>query len=245
MGNCTCSSYNNNSTPSQKCININELSSISPINRSMDVIINESKSRNKESNHFSSYGKSTEHFSKEFSFEMKMLKEINLVRTNPKEYALKLKDLIKNIINEGDFEYLIAYSYGFNKKILLKNGSKIFLDTIDYLNNLEPLHQLQYCEEIKIQFNKKIFDNDDYILNKKNIENLLINQRIQILKNYKKCAFNIDNVPDPILSIVFQITDDLFEQERRNIILNKDFSNFAVNTLKGLENSFISILSFA
>ena len=241
MGNCTCSNYYNN-IPSQKCINLNELGSISPINHSMDII-NESKSRNKDSNHFSSYGKSTENFSKEFSFEMKMLKEINLVRTNPKEYAMKLKDLSKNIIIEDNFEFLIPY--GFNKKILLKNGSKVFNDTIDYLIKLEPLNQLQYCERIKIQFDNKISDKEDFIINNENIESLLIKHRFQILQNYKNCAFNIDNIPDPILGIVFQIIDDMFNHERRNVILNKEFSNFAVNTIKDFENSFLSILSFA
>ena len=34
-----------------------------------------------------------------------MLKEINFARTNPKEYAIKLKELIKYIIKEGDCEY--------------------------------------------------------------------------------------------------------------------------------------------
>ena len=206
-------------------------------------IINESKSRNKDSNHFSSYGKSTENFSKEFSFEIKMLKEINLVRTNPKEYAIKLKDLCKNIIHEDNFEFLISYS--FNKKIPLKNGSKVFYDTIDYLNQLEPLNELQYCEDIKIQFDNKISDKEDFIINNENIESLLIKHRFQILQNYKNCAFNIDNIPDPILSIVFQIIDDMFNHERRNVILNKEFSNFAVNTIKDFENSFLSILSFA
>ena len=72
-----------------------------------------------------------------------------------------------------------------------------------------------------------------------------MNKRLQILKTYKNCAFNIDNIPDPILSIVFQIIDDMFNQERRKVILNKDFSIFAVNTIKDFENSFLSILSFA
>ena len=242
MGNCTCSNYYNN-IPSQKCININELSSISPINHSMDITLNESKSRNKDTNHFSSYGKSTDNFSKEIPFEMKMLKEINLVRTNPKEYAMKLKDLSKNIIIEDNFEFLIPY--GFNKKILLKNGSKVIFDTIDYLIKLEPLNQLQYCEAIKIQFDNKISEEENFVLNNEYIEFLLINQRLQILKTYKNCAFNIDNIPDPILSIVFQIIDDMFNHERRNVILNKEFSNFAVNTIKDFENSFLSILSFA
>jgi hypothetical protein len=244
MGNCACNNYYHNS-PSQKCININELDSISPINNSLSISFIDCKLRNRDSFQLSSFGKSTENYSKDFSFEINMFKEINFVRTNPKDYALKLKDIIKNIIYEGNNEYLNAYRYGFNKKILLKNGSKIFYDTIDYLNQLEPLNELQYCEDIKIQFDNKISDKEDFIINNENIESLLIKHRFQILQNYKNCAFNIDNIPDPILSIVFQIIDDMFNHERRNVILNKEFSNFAVNTIKDFENSFLSILSFA
>ena len=32
---------------------------------------------------------------------------MNFVRTNPKEYVIKLKELTKYIIKEGDCEYLI------------------------------------------------------------------------------------------------------------------------------------------
>ena len=37
----------------------------------------------------------------------------------------------------------------------------------------------------------------------------------------------------------------MFNHERRKVILDKDFSIFAVNTIKDFENSFLSILSFA
>jgi hypothetical protein len=244
MGNCACNNYYHNS-PSQKCININELDSISPINNSLSISFIDCKLRNRDSFQLSSFGKSTENYSKDFSFEINMFKEINFVRTNPKDYALKLKDIIKNIIYEGNNEYLNAYRYGFNKKILLKNGSKIFYDTIDYLNNLKPLHELKLCEEIKVQIDNKFLENEELIINDKNIQNILVEQRLKVLMNYKKCAFNIDYLNNPVLSIAFQITDEMFNQERRNVILNKNFRNFAVNSIKDSENSFMSILSFS
>ncbi len=51
------------------------------------------------------YNKSTKNITYENIYEIKMLKEINFARTNPKEYAIKLKELIKYIIKEGDCEY--------------------------------------------------------------------------------------------------------------------------------------------
>ena len=241
MGNCGCN-YNNNST-NQKCVNINELESISPINNSIKITLVESKPRNN-FNHFSSYNKSTDK-SKDSSFEMKMLKEINFVRSNPMDYSLKLKYIIDNlIIIDNNSEYLNGNYYGFNKKILLKNGIKIFYDTINFLEKIQPLSKLNYCEAIKIKFDENS-EKNDFILSNKYIKDLLVNQRMKILKKYKNCAFNIDNIPNPFLSIIFQITDEIFNQERRNVILNKDFHNFALNSLRDSENSFISILCFS
>ena len=241
MGNCGCN-YNNNNVTNQKCININELGSISPINNTINITLIESKSRNN-FNHFSIYNKSTDN-SKDSSFEMKMLKEINFVRSNPKDYSLKLKYIIDNlIIKDNGHEYLNGNYYGFNKKIFLRNGINIFYETICYLDKLKPLPKLNYCEDIKIKFDEN-FQKEDFILSTKYIEDLLVNQRLEILKKYKQCAFNIDNLQNPFLSIIFQITDEMY-QERRNVILNKNFRNFAVNSIKDSENSFVSILSFS
>ena len=100
MGNCVCI---NSKNIGQKYININELG----ISDSNERLRNNSqldyKSRNKNIDMNSlNYNKSTENITIENSYQIKMLKEINLARTNPKEYAIKLKDLTKYIIKEGD-----------------------------------------------------------------------------------------------------------------------------------------------
>ena len=241
MGNCACTNYKNNLTK-QKSVIINELGSLSPINQSNNLILINNKL--KIGNNFL-YNKSTGNLSKELSFEIIMLNEINFVRTSPKDYALKLKAIIKDIIIENNIEYLNGINFGLNKKIFLKNGSKIFYDTVDFLNNIQPLSQLNYCDDIKVNIDNSIFENNEFSFSKEKIEDLLINKRLEILKNYNQCAFNIDNFSNPILSIVFQITDEIFNQERRNNILNKNFKFFACNTTKDIENPFISISSFA
>ena len=241
MGNCACSNYKNNLT-NQKSININELGNFYPNNHSNNLTL--IKNNLRINNNFL-YNKSTDNFSKELSFEMKMLNEINFVRSNPKDYALKLKNLVNDIIIENNIEYLNGINYGFDKKILLKNGSKIFYDTVEFLNNIQPLSKLNYCDDIKVIFDNTIFEKNEFKFSNENIEDLLISKRLEILKVYNQCAFNIDNFPNPILSIVFQITDEIFNQERRNNILNKKFKIFAFNTIKDNELPFISILSFA
>ncbi len=252
MGICGCIKMNN---IGQKYININDLDNL----YSNEKILNNSISDNKSRNHnnelnLKNNNKSTGNVTYERSYELNMLNEINFARTNPKEYAIKLKDLTQFIIKEGDTEYLITKK--FNEKILLKTGSRIFYDTIKYLNHLEPVHQLEWSNDIKIKFgtiinnnfiedNNQILDNQDLILTGENIGKLILNKRLELLQKYKKCFFNIGIINDPILSIVFQITDEAFNQERRNAILNKDFTIFAVNYIEDNKKNFISICSFA
>ncbi len=252
MGICGCIKMNN---IGQKYVNINDLDNLYSNDRILNNSILDKKSRNNNIDlNFKNYNKSTGNVTYERSYELNMLNEINFARTNPKEYAIKLKDLTQFIIKEGDTEYLITKK--FNEKILLKTGSRIFYDTIKYLNHLEPIHQLEWSNDIKIKFgtninnnliedNNQNLDNQDLILTGENIGKIILNKRLELLQKYKKCFFNIGIIQDPILSIVFQITDEAFNQERRNAILNKDFTIFAVNYIEDNKKNFISICSFA
>ena len=252
MGICACIRMNN---ICQKYVNINDLEKSYSNERILNNSILDKKSRNNNIDlNFKNYNKSTGNVTYERSYELNMLNEINFARTNPKEYADKLKDLTQFIIKEGDTEYLITKKL--NEKILLKTGSRIFYDTIKYLNHLEPVNQLEWSNDIKIKFgtisnnnlieyNNENSNNQDLILSGENLGKIILNKRLELLQKYKKCFFNIGIINDPILSIVFQITDEAFNQERRNAILNKDFTIFAVNYIEDNRKNFISICSFA
>ena len=247
MGICICC---NNSNKNKNYIYVDELGNNSQNNISDYIPLNNSNSKMNDLVYDSPNIISTNNNSYENTFEIKMLKEINFVRTNPKKYALKLKELCRNIITEGDNEYLIPYkdNNNNNEKILLKSGKENFLDTINYLNNIEPLNGLQFCEEIKIKlkdYYKDLNIEENFFLTSENIGKLILNKRLKIIKKYNKCFFTIDIFPDPILSIVFQITDEIFNKERRNAILNKDFNFFSVNYFMDEKKKFLSILSFA
>ena len=252
MGICACIRMNN---ICQKYVNINDLEKSYSNERRLNNSILDNKSRNKNIElNVQNYNKSTGNVTYERSYELNMLNEINFARTNPKEYADKLKDLTQFIIKEGDTEYLITKKL--NEKILLKTGSRIFYDTIKYLNHLEPVNQLEWSNDIKIKFgtisnnnlieyNNENSNNQDLILTGENLGKIILNKRLELLQKYQKCFFNIGIINDPILSIVFQITDEAFNQERRNAILNKDFTIFAVNYIEDHRKNFISICSFA
>ena len=173
-----------------------------------------------------------------YSFEMCFLKEINLIRENPKKFAIKLKELTKNIIKENDQEYLYLNKNNLEEKILLKKGKTVFKDTINYLEQFNPVNKLIYNENLKVTFEENIK------LTKENIGKLILNKRLNLLKLYKNCFFCIDIFQDPFLSVVFQITDEIFNKVRRNAILNKDYSMFAISTYKDSDNNFISISCF-
>ena len=251
MGNCVCMNTKN---IRQNYININNLGISDSNERICNSTLLDYKSRNKNLNITSpNYNKSTENFTNDnSSYELKMLKEINFVRTNPKDYAIKLKELTQFIIKEGDYEYLIPKNSKYNEKILLKTGSKLFYDTIEYLNKLEPIKELEWKEELKIKFeennllekNQLSSESQDNILSSESIGKLVLNKRLELLQKYKKCFFNIDIFQDPILSVVFQITDEAFHQERRNAILNNEFTFFAINAIEDNRKNFISICSF-
>ena len=175
-----------------------------------------------------------------FSFEIFFLKEINLIRENPKKFAIKLKELSKDIIKENNNEYLLINRNNNNnkEKILLKKGKEIFDETINFLEKFSPVNKLDYNENLKIIFEEEMK------LTKENIAKIILKKRLNLLKIYKNCFFCIDIFQDPFLSVVFQIIDENFNQIRRNAILNKNYSMFAISTYKDSDNNFISISCF-
>ena len=109
MGICGCIKMNN---IGQKYVNINDLDNLYSNDRILNNSILDKKSRNNNIDlNFKNYNKSTGNVTYERSYELNMLNEINFARTNPKEYAIKLKDLTQFIIKEGDTEYLITKKF--------------------------------------------------------------------------------------------------------------------------------------
>ena len=230
MGICECVKYE---ISTQKIINLSDLNNIESQNNNENY-----EEKNNQKTNISSSIPTMQSISN--LFEKNFLQEINFIRTNPKEYAKKMKTLTQNIFKEDDNEYFYQNKNNINqKKIILKNGSKIFYETIEYLEQLEPMNKLKWNDELRIE------NQNNIILSQKNLGKLILNKRLELLKKYEKCYFNIDIFEDPILSIVFQLTDEAFNKDRRNAILNPYFTLFSVNYFRDENNKFLSILSFA
>ena len=174
----------------------------------------------------------------EEDFESKVVNEINSVRTAPKTYANKLKGMMSQIQHEGNITYLALSN---KEKVVLRNGEEPFISTIEYISSIKPMKALILNQELRVNISNK---NKKGITNKQ-LEELMVKKRIEMLARYNKIQFTIDFISNPILSVMLQLIDESFKHERRNIILNQKFSDCAVSYTKDSKRQFISIITFA
>ena len=230
MGTCVCAQNNNINnlySVNQKSLNVQDLEdNINNYNNNNNLNPNNEKLLNDKNN--------------EKLFETNLLNEINFVRTHPNEYAEFLNENIKYIKKENGHFYFV-YNNNNEKKILLKEGEQIFIDAINQLKKLKPLKSLKWNDEIKIELNEKELDNNfsNDLLGK-----LILKKRLKLKEKYQKTFFNLDIFNEPKISVIFQITDEAFNKERRNAILNPNYNYFAVSYIKN-NKKFLSVSSFA
>ena len=233
MGTCVCAQNNS----------INNLFSINQKSLNVQDLDNNLNNYNTNSNNLNPNNEKTlDEKTNEKLFETNLLNEINFVRTHPKEYAEFLNENIKYIKKEKGHFYFV-YNNNNEKKILLKEGEKIFIDAINHLKKIKPLKSLKWNDEIKIELNEKELDNNfsNDLLGK-----LILKKRLKLKEKYQKTYFNLDIFNEPKLSVIFQITDEAFNKERRNAILNPNYNYFAVSYIKNNNNKkFLSVSSFA
>jgi hypothetical protein len=174
----------------------------------------------------------------EDSFEGLLLKEINLIRSEPQKYANKLKELIPNIRETNGKLY---FHFENKQKILITKGEELFQETIGILNKTKPMNKLSWNHFLKINIPSHIKK-----ITNGHIENLMISKRREYKNQFAQITFTIDIFSNPILSVIFQITDEMFNSERRNAILNPSFSQYAVSYREDItEGKFFSISTFA
>jgi hypothetical protein len=153
------------------------------------------------------------------NFELLMLNEINSVRINPKNYSLKLKNLIpmidSNIQNKKTF-----LVYDNDIKIELKKGVETFISCIDYLTNKNActLEPMEFKDELKIPFPK---DNIDLCLDKNYISKSIDTIRENVKNKFEIYDFQYDISPNPVISTIIQVVDDTNSNyQRRNNIMS-------------------------
>ena len=146
--------------------------------------------------------------------------------------------MMSQIQHEGNITYLALSN---KEKVVLRNGEEPFISTIEYINSIKPMKALILNQELRVNISNK---NKKGIKNKQ-LEELMVKKRIEMLARYNKIQFTIDFISNPILSVMLQLIDESFKHERRNIILNQKFSDCAVSYTKDSKRQFISIITFA
>ena len=176
---------------------------------------------NNSNQHVSCVSPSTSNNTKSFvsNYEILMLNEINSVRLNPKNYSLKLKNLIPMITNNAN-QHKTFLIYDEDIKIELKKGVSAFQACIDYLNssNLITLEPIEFISTLKIPFPN---EDTSLCLDKAYISKHIEQIRSKVKNKYEIYDFQYDISPNPVLSTIIQVVDDTNSNlQRRNNILS-------------------------
>lgn len=153
-------------------------------------------------------------------FEVLMLNEINSVRLTPKNYSVKLKNLIP-MIKGSTANNKIFLIYDDDVKIELKKGVTAFKSCIEYLNNRNniALEPIEFVEDLVIPFPHH---NSKLCLDKNYISKCIDDIREKIKNKYEIFDFQYDISPNPVLSTIIQVVDDTNANfQRRNNILSE------------------------
>ena len=115
-----------------------------------------------------------------------------------------------------------------NIKIALFKGKDAFIKSKEALESMKhSIPKLEIKEELKIQIPNNINELNDNLKNQNFV-----------------CFKDFINIPE--ISILLMIVDDTCENtnERRNIILNKDYKYIGINS-KIIDKQFVSVFSFS
>ena len=218
---------NNNNSSNNNNINDNNNNNLMQI-KSSSLLTREPSSSMQQNNnnnsnqHVSCVSPSTSNNTKSFvsNYEILMLNEINSVRLNPKNYSLKLKNLIPMITNNNANQDKTFLIYDEDIKIELKKGVSAFQTCIDYLNssNLITLEPIEFISTLKIPFPN---EDTSLCLDKAYISKHIEQIRNKVKHKYEIYDFQYDISPNPVLSTIIQVVDDTNSNlQRRNNILS-------------------------
>ena len=170
-------------------------------------------------------------FKRDENFTKNLTEELNQLRTNPKNYAKKIEEFIKNI-NESYFfddNYILFENF----PIYLKEGKKEFIEISNLLKNEqngnENLLELENREDLKIPFPEFMdeWDNNDYInfIMKKFIE--------ENIEKYELVEFiYIRTVQNAEISAILNLVNEDFDKDMgkmRSCIFKKEIKYVGIN----------------
>ena len=180
-------------------------------------------------------------------YNTRIIDLINKIRTNPQEYSKTVLDNIQYIRKKviiladeetGQNDEKIEIFFQKKVKVELYKGEIAFIKAAKFLQNLKPMNELIYNENIKINIPDNIL-----LMNDK----LTIKNELNFIKNqFNITAFFKDNIKNPEIGLLLMIVGDYknSENKKRNAILNPDNKYIGINS-KFIGNSFISYFTFS
>jgi len=162
-----------------------------------------------------------------------LLKEINLLRINPKGYLPKIEECIKHIIPNPEPKKNQFYIFAQEKvpKIMLNSGEVAFRETMSLLSKMEPLPEYEYRDDLVIEVPE---NSKDWHL-KEEHNSRIANKKKELQAKYKSFAFHYDiGTHISNISIVLQVVDDNlgFNGMRRLNLLSTSFKYVGIGHAK-------------
>lgn len=149
---------------------------------------------------------------------------INKLRRNPK-YIANMIDENKKYIFMGDSNKLFFRKN--NIKFGLNKGLPIFEETINELNNLEPMNKMVFNKNITVDLpdNEDDINNLDYIKNK-----------VEILQNNGRhiSSYWKEKIKDPEIAFLMMTVDDNYIQKglKRKDLINPEYIYIGISSIE-------------
>ena len=144
---------------------------------------------------------------------------INKIRTNPSDFIQAIEQAEK-CIKEKDGRKIFE---GNGTNVLLNEGKTMFKDCEEYLKNLQPMEELNFCDDIVLECpteEKKIKD-----------INIFKEKLLEKKDKFGIMAYFKDSIRIPEISVLLMIVDDSVKNPRkkRETLLNPKFKYIGIS----------------
>ena len=153
------------------------------------------------------------------SYAKKVFYLINNIRTNPHDF-IKVIEQAEKFIKEINGRKIFEDN---NIKVALNEGITMFNDCKTYLNSIQPMDELNFCDEIVLEC-----PTEEAKINEKNIF------KEKVLEKKDKCgiiSYFRDSIYIPEISVLLMIVDDSVKNPRkkRESLLNPNFKYIGIS----------------
>ncbi len=152
---------------------------------------------------------------------------INKIRTNPSGF-IKAIEQAEKFIKEINGRKIFWYN---DIKIALNEGISMFNDCKNYLNSIQPMDEINFCDEIVLEC-----PTEENKIKEKNYF------KEKILEKKDKCgikAYFRDSIYIPEISVLLMIVDDSSKNPRkkRECLLNPNFKYIGISASDYINNN--------